>query len=295
MNSNSKRAIALVAALQILLYHCWIPVFGYGSAIGQIERFLIAATYSGVDVFFFISAYSLASRPVENYKKFIANRALKLLPLFIIALIFGHFLWFIPSIMIMYLIFPPLYRVCRKNPSLSFILLIAGWAALVYLILGVIRPAQDYGIFLFRIPSIILGAYAAGCTVKIDKRITTVAGVLLLAIGTILIYRFGYIHRLNTPFRGTFYLMGIPTMLGTVLLINNLFSGINSRIISFLGSMTLELYFSQMVLGTLLVSLAFRISGSRIVTNISSMVIITAIAAAIKIINDKIINRLQTK
>lgn len=274
MNTNSKKAIASVAALQILLYHCWIPVFGYGTALGNIERFLVAATYSGVDAFFFISAFSLVSRPVEDYPAFIKNRAIKLLPLFFIALLLGQFLWFIPSIMLMYLVLPPLYKICSGRPYTSFILLISGWIGIVYLILGVIQPAQDFGIFLFRIPSILLGAYAVKIMPRIKKSIVPVAGILLLAVGTLLIYRYGYLHKLNTPFRGTFYLFGIPAMLGTVLLIDLAASNHNSRLISRFGSMTLELYFSQMVLGTPLVSFFFGLTGSRILTNIASLTVI---------------------
>lgn len=76
MTSTSKKLIASVAALQILLYHCWIPVFRYGTVFGDAERFLIASTYSGVDTFFFISAFSLVSRPVEDYWGSIKNKVL---------------------------------------------------------------------------------------------------------------------------------------------------------------------------------------------------------------------------
>ncbi len=287
MSSNSKKLIASFAALQILLYHCWIPVFRYGTFFGSAERFLIASTYSGVDLFFFISAFSLVSRPVENYWSFIKSRAIKLLPLFFIALIAGKFLWFIPSIMIMYLVLPPLHKLCRKRPSLSFFLLILGWAGIVYLILGVLRPAQDLGIFLFRIPSIILGAYAVKYKEKLSSRQALITGIVLLVVGYVLVYRFGYIDRLNVPFRSTFYLTGIPVMLGTVLLLDLLAADHSSRIIDYFGSMTLELYFSQMVFGTLLVSSFFRVTGSKIATNVIVMVIVIAAAAVIKFINDR--------
>lgn len=294
MTSNSKKLIASVAALQILLYHCWIPVFRYGTFFGDTERFLIASTYSGVDIFFFISAFSLVSRPVENYWSFIQSRAVKLLPLFFIAWVAGHFLWFLPSIMILYLALPPLYQVCRKRPLLSFLQLMIGWVGIVFLILGVLRPAQDLGIFLFRIPSIILGAYAVKYKEKLNPRQAFFAGILLLAAGTVLVYKFGYLNRLNVPFRSTFYLMGIPVMLGTVLLLDLLAARHRSRIIERFGSMTLELYFSQMVFGTLLVNLFFRATRSRILTNLAAMLVIIIAAAIIKFLNDKFSHLFQT-
>lgn len=284
MKSNSKKAIASVAALQILLYHCWIPVFSYGTFLGSAERFLVAATYSGVDVFFFISAYSLVSAPVEDYKGFIINRSVKLLPFFLIALLFGRFLWFIPSIMVIYLVLPPLYRICRKRPYLSLTLILVGWVLLVYLILGVIRPSPDFGIFLFRIPSIVLGACAVRFKDKLASPKALVFGIFLFIAGMILVYKFGYLNRLNTPFRSTFYLTGIPVMLGTVIIVNRMTQNLNSRIIKNFGSMTLELYFTQMVLGTALVSSFFRLTGSRLLTNILTLTVIIVISLVLRMV-----------
>lgn len=249
--------------------------------MGMIERFLIAATYSGVDLFFFISAFSLVSRPVEDYPRFIANRAIKLLPLFAIALLFGRFLWFIPAIMIMYLLLPPLYGICRRKPRLSFFVLMFCWAGTVYLVMGVIKPSFDIEIFLFRIPSIILGAYAVKYKERLNARKSLTAGILLLVTGIVLVYRYGYLQRLNIPFDGTFYLMGIPLMLGTVFLVDLLSSKWNSGIINRFGRMTLELYFSQMVLGTFFVNLFYGFTGSRIATNVLVFASVTAVATII--------------
>lgn len=287
MNSNAKKGIAAFAALQILVFHCWIPVFSYVSALGNAERFLIAATYSGVDLFFFISAYSLASRPVENYTAFIKNRTIKLMPLFIIALVFGHFLWFIPSIMILYLVFPPLFKVCRKRPVISFFLLLAGWAAITFLILGVIKPRQDIGIFLFRIPSMILGAYAPFVWNRIPKGLRLAGGIMLFAAGLILAYRFGYLHRLNVPFKGTFYLTGIPMMLGSALLIDLISEKKHFRLAELFGSASLEIYFTQVVFGTLIVGAFFDLTGSRILTNISSFTAVFGISLLIQAFEDR--------
>lgn len=293
MNSSSKKYIAAVAALQILMYHCWIPVFGVGTAIGSLERFLVASTYSGVDIFFFISAYSLSARPVEigDYGGFIRNRALKVLPFFIIALILGKFIWFLPAIMITYLVFPLIYRICRKRPVLAIPLLAAGWAVLVWLLLGVLKPAQDIGIFLFRIPAIIIGAYAAGMWTKVGDLIgesqagfvKICFGIMLLATGMMMVYQYGYVNKLNEPYRGTFYLFGIPTMLGTVLIVDSLAKYIKrigplDRVITAFGSMTLELYFTQMVLGTVLINAVFGVIRNKLLTNLVVMAIIILIS-----------------
>lgn len=289
MSRDSKKLIAAAAALQILLYHCWIPVFRYGTAAGNLERFLVAATFPAVDVYFFISAYTLASRPVDDYLSFIKNRTVKMLPMFLTALAAGRFMWFIPSIMFLYLVMPPLQKICSKSPLMSFFLLLTAWAAAVYLIQGVIRPSFDVGTFLFRIPGMILGAYAVRVKDKLTPRRAMIAAAILLASGIFLVYRYGYVNRLNTPFKGTFYLTGIPVALGTVLLLDRLAQNGIPRFVGQLGSMTLELYFSQMVLGTFLVRMLFRFTGSKILINLLSITLIIIASAIVKRINEKVI------
>ena len=293
MNSNSKNLIASVAALQILLYHCWIPVFARGTLLGSIEAFLLAATYVGVDIFFFLSGYSLASRPPEDMRSFLKNRAVKILPLFFIAWLVGPFLWFLPSIMVVYLLFPPLYRICRKRPALAFALLMAGWAGLTCFLLGVVFPGSDLGIFLFRIPIVIVGAYAAGRQVTLNDRQKLIAGVLLLAFGTVLIYRFGYINRLNVPFRGTFYLTAIPSAIGMILLTDMVTAGWNSRLVERFGSMTLEIYAVQVVCGSFLVREFFRMTDSRWMTNLLMITAVVLISLIIKYVNKKLVSALS--
>lgn len=290
MNRDSKKLIAAAAALQILLYHCWIPVFRYGTAAGSIERFLVAATYPAVDMYFFISAYSLVSRPVDDYRSFIKNRAVKLLPMFFIALIAGSFMWFIPTIMAMYLIIPPLQKIFRGDTVLASFLLITVWIAAVYVVLGVVQPDSDLGIVLFRIPGMMLGAWAAKSGKKLTTRQAVFSGTLLIAAGMLLIYRFGYINRLNVPFRNVFYLTGIPVMLGTIILLDlTAEKGIPAFIERF-GSMTLELYFSQMVFGTLLIDLLFRVTDSRMLVNLMTIAALITVSAIIKKINDSLLH-----
>lgn len=290
MNSGSKKLIASFAALQILIYHCWMPVFGYDSAAGAVERFMISSTYTGVDMFFFLSAYSLVSRPVEDYGRFMANRAVKLLPLFLVALAAGRFMWFIPSIMAVYSVLPLLHRICRKDPRLSLIVLISGWVGLLYLVLGFIRPPWDLGIFLFRIPSVILGAYSADLIDKITVPKALIAGTVLMIAGILLIYEYGYINRIDIPFRGAFYLTGIPAMLGTVLILNAAGSVLNSRITEFFGSMTFELYFSQMVFGAPVVKFLYGMTAQRAAVNAGTMITVAVLAFIVKKLNDKLLH-----
>lgn len=281
---KSKKYAMAVAALQIMVFHLWIPVLPYSSAAGQVERFLIAATFMGVDIFFFVSAYSLTMRPVENYAEFIKNRAFKLLPLFIIAYIAGHFLWFIPSLMVMYIVFPPLAKVCRKRPKLSFPIVILSWAVLTWFILTFIDKEQRLGIFLFRIPSIILGAYAAEFDGKLSAKTKIISGVILTAIGVMAIIEFGYMDKLSVPFRDVFYLSGIPMMIGILLLADFAAEHTHIKALEYFGSISLELYFTQVVLGTVLVNLFFGLTDSRIVTNLITFAITIFVSSLINLL-----------
>ena len=369
MTKENKKYLMAIATLMILIFHVWIPVFSYGSFAGDVERFLISSSYIGVDIFFFVSAYSLSSRPVwifsiennrsgfQNYINFIINRAIKLIPLFLIAWAFGHFMWFIPSLMIVYLVFPPVYRLCEKKPWLSLAMLFIGWAGLVWLIMGVIKPHDDIGIFLFRIPIVILGAYAAKfdtifdaksdakfdaksgakfgaesgaksgaksgaessdghivyieeSKVRIQRIMKLLIGISLLAIGIFLTYRFGYIDKLNFPFKGAFYLVGIPVTVGLSVLISLVgrknaakgfaggdastsFERFIKKPIFALANASLETYFMQMILGSTLVGTVFSLTGSKLLTNILVMAVIILLAILLSKIYPKIVKFLK--
>lgn len=281
MTKVSKKNLAAIAGILILLYHCWIPLFSFGTTAGTIERFILTSSYFGVDIFFFISAYSLAKKPVTDYWRFILNRAVRILPLFFIALLLKKFLWFIPAIMIMYLVFPLAYRACIKKPNLSFFLLIAIWAGITYLVLGALRPEKDFGIFLFRIPIIILGAYAPSMEGILTNKLRVIIGTVLLILGTAALYQWGFLNRLNVPFKGTFYLIGIPSTIAVVLLVNAASTHVHSTVLEMIGDMTLELYFTQMVLGTFLTNTFFRLFQSRVLTNISTLLIVSVVSLLI--------------
>ena len=381
MTKENKKYLMTIATLMILIFHVWIPVFSYGSFAGDVERFLISSSYIGVDIFFFVSAYSLSSRPVwifsiennrsgfQNYINFIINRAIKLIPLFLIAWAFGHFMWFIPSLMIVYLVFPPVYRLCEKKPWLSLAMLFIGWAGLVWLIMGAIKPHDDIGIFLFRIPIVILGAYAAKfdtifdakfgaessvelsaefdakfdaksgaefgaesgvelgaksgaessdghivyieeSKVRIQRIMKLLIGISLLAIGIFLTYGFGYIDKLNFPFKGAFYLVGIPVTVGLSVLISLVgrknaakglaggdastsFERFIKKPIFALANASLETYFMQMILGSTLVGTVFSLTGSKPLTNILVMAVIILLAILLSKIYPKIVKFLK--
>lgn len=278
---NSKKYIMALAALQILFFHQWIPVFTYGSLPGQIERFIIGTGYIGVDLFFFVSAYSLSLNPINNYSEFIDDRKTKLIPLFLIALIFGHFLWFIPALMVVYLLLPLMVRPAAKLQTHSFLIAIIAWAIITAVLLKYVDKTQMFGIFLFRIPIIILGVFSSKFDKQFPPKNKLLFGILLSFIGIVLTYKFGYLNKLQMPFKDIFYIANIPLSLGIMLLIDEFANYIDVNWIKKIGSISLEMYFVQVVLGSQLVRICFKILNSKIATNIASFLIVIIISAVI--------------
>ena len=66
---KSKRSIMGYAALLIVLFHFYIPVFN-----NVAETFIYRSAYIGVDLFFFVSASSLSKKSQIDYLPFVANR-----------------------------------------------------------------------------------------------------------------------------------------------------------------------------------------------------------------------------
>ena len=121
---KNKRNIMLFSALQILIFHLWIPITN-----SNLEFFVKQTAYMGVDIFFLLSGYSLGLKKIENYARFVISRFNVVYVKFILfSLVFclinntgvirflkiisgvelferggGAFLWFVPGIMIFYI------------------------------------------------------------------------------------------------------------------------------------------------------------------------------------------------
>ena len=69
-----------VAAILIAVYHLWIPVLPAAGLPGQVERFLVAIGYIGVDLFFFLSAYTLTFSDLTSRQSFILGGSERCIP-----------------------------------------------------------------------------------------------------------------------------------------------------------------------------------------------------------------------
>ena len=80
---KNKKAIMFFSSLLILIFHLWINIFDRASNLFEVENFLRQLCYIGVDIFFFLSCYSISKHEIKDYKKFICSRFIKVYLVFI--------------------------------------------------------------------------------------------------------------------------------------------------------------------------------------------------------------------
>ena len=292
----NKKFLQVIAAFQILFFHLWAPITST-----QIEQFVLKTAYVGVDMFFFLSAYSLAGREID-YVPFLKDRVLKLYAKFaffvLIMALFsksfgviravksltfieffqkggGAFLWFIPAILILYIIYP---LFLKWNSRFKVI-----WVLLIWLTGSVFAEhVLSYtAVFIFtnRIPVILAGyLFKTYCTGNRDAimpdnnkmnqtiQILRRSWVVLIAAGVLLLHMYGFKVRLNFPIKDMFYVLAIPSVIGLVMLSSYVKK---YAVTESLGSITLELYAVQMIFGQRILIWAYNVfNKNALLTNI---------------------------
>lgn len=315
---KNKKVIMTFSSLMIIIFHLWLYVTKPDSNLYIIETYLRYISYIGVDIFFFLSAYSLARSKIDNYSSFIKSRFQKIYVKFIFFSILafllnnwkfskllkiisgfefflkggGSFLWFIPAIMIIYLLLP-LYKKI-DNKKLTPIITIISYLLLV-IILSIYEKTTLL-IFLNRIPIILLGYYFSKLNVleKLEKNnflyfsLTLFLGIL----GLLLNYYVYKNHFSLKYFQDIFYCLSIPLTLGVILLLNKIKT---NKIFNYLGSITLETYAIQMIFGYSLTSKLLKIINNNLLVNILSIILVFSISAIFNFIFNNILHRLLSK
>ena len=296
------------SALQILVFHLWLFVM----QDNEVEIFIKQMSYIGVDTFFFVSAYSLADRPINSYKQFISNRLifvyLKFVLFSLVAFVYfgwsfsylvsvltgvdllrkggGAFLWFLPAIMLFYIIFPLFKKCDDKNRLLTFISVVCIW-----LFMYIFIPRQVC-IFWNRVPIIMLGYYTS--VYRCKYRIRLGVGLGLIVIGVLLAYKFAFRAKLQYPVYDMYYITVIPLVLGLIMLISMI--PVN-KITRLIGYSTLEIYAIQMIFGYRIVNKLIKFIDNKLLINILSLTFIISVSVVIscsyKLIVDLIIGRKQ--
>lgn len=315
---KNKKVIMSFSALMIIIFHLWINITKPNTNIYLIETYLRYIGYIGVDIFFFLSAYSLAKNEIDNYLNFIFKRFKKIYLKFIIfgviafffnkwsflkllKIIFGiefltkgggSFLWFIPAIMIIYVFLPLYKKLDNKYKIITPIITI-----ITYLILVItlsINKKTTLLIFINRIPIILFGYYFSKLKIfeKLQKNnlLYYCVALCLTIFGLFFNYYLYINHFYLSYFQDIFYVLSIPLIIGVILLLDKIKS---NNLFNYLGSITLEVYAIQMIFGYYLTGKLVKIISNSFLTNIISIVIVILIASLFNLIfNQKNIKKL---
>lgn len=306
-----------VASVLIVIFHVWVRMIDRTSPIYPIGTFLRHVGFIGVDMFFFVSAFSIATRKELKYKSFVLSRFkyiyLKFAVFAVVAFIYeswkplrllkvltaqelfnkggGSFLWFLPAIMIMYILLPFFRLADKKNPKLTAILAIVIWVAIGVIVTNLTKYKAMF-IFFNRIPIILIGYYFGKYDVLDKLRKNAAKYWILTAIlvigGLLLVYNFGYQGSPNKPIRELFYVIGVPLTVGVVMLLDMIPA---AKIVQIVGNCTLEMYALQMIFGFKGANKVYTLTKSPIITNIVSMVAIMAAAVLVSKLFSLILNR----
>lgn len=266
-----KKSIMGLAALLILVFHFYIP---FGSS--ALEIFLWRSAYIGVDLFFFVSAYSLGRKDNIRFWSFLGNRLnyiyLPFVIMAIIAMLYnswgfsrflkvltgiefyqrggGAFLWFVTAIMLFYLCAPALVKLKKRFGLLALAMLMATWAVIA-VVFQYMLEVETVFIMINRMPIFFIGFFYDDIKKLSPKKFRLLIACLIYAVGCLLVYKWGTTVRLLKPFQDMYYILAIPMVVGIV----EFFEALASRVsiknvpLAFLGRFTLELYGLQMIFG----------------------------------------------
>lgn len=275
-----KKEIMGLAALMVLFFHFYIA-FG----MTPVETFIFRASFIGVDMFFFVSAYSVATRALKvpfNFKEFILNRLeLVYIPFVILALAKvikdksgiasffkiiggvefyqrggGAFLWYFVGIMMIYILMPFFLVVKKRLKLLGFPVLLGFWVLISVILFNGFGHTKMF-ILINRLPIFFVGLYydelIRNHVTKFKKFYPLIIEAVLIVTGIILMNKFFVTSRLMKPFPDMYYVVVIPLVLGVVMLIDTITVLIEkhykSKVLKFIGGITLELYGLQMLIG----------------------------------------------
>lgn len=316
---KNKKLLMTVSAFMILFFHLWIYIFPKNN----VEIFLKQICFIGVDIFFFVSAYSIGKKDKINYKEFIKNRFTKIYIKFIvfafIAFIYqkwqisrffkvivgyefitrggGSFLWFIPAIMIMYLLLPLYKKIDDKYKIMTSILTVTVYLLMTVLV-SLLSNYRSIIIFTNRIPIILIGYYFSKYNLieklKMKRCLYAFITTLLLIFGSVLAYKTLTSKFKLSIFPDIFYLTAIPLIIGLILLLDKVPT---NKITDFLGSFTLEVYAIQMIFGFNIANDLYSRLNSIWLTNFMSITIVLVLSYIINRIFklvENIINNLYT-
>lgn len=315
---KNKKTVMAFASIMIIIFLYWISIEV------NAEYFISKTAYIGVDIFFFVSLYSLSKSQISSFLGFVTARFKAVYLKFILfsliwllrggfsiksffltitlAQLFtkggGSFLWFIPAIMLVYLVFPLFQKCDKANRRLTLCIVLCMYVTLA-IIFSKVLVYRPIFIVLNRIPIMLLGYYM-GCLGVFDRgfdkqeissMVRVVIALALIIAGYFLIYKCAYKYRLQRPFVDTFYIVAALAVVGLVMLLSMVPEG---RLTRWIGSSTLEIYGLEHIIGYPIIKYLYYIRGlNRILTNVLTMGLILAASICLHYGYEAVVKRLK--
>ena len=305
------------AAFLILIFHFYVPVTG-----SLAEQLFYRTSYIGVDLFFFVSACSAGQKEKISFRPFIKNRLCSVYSPFLVMTLIsaiynkwmwkkilkvvtgaelfmksgGAFMWFIPGIMIFYLITPLLVQLKSRYGWKTFAGMIFFWALLV----GIFQYGFHYTklfILLNRIPVFAVGLFYDELRKALPRKIRLPMIVTGLVSGIFMMHKWGSFVRLGKPVEEMFYVVAVPL----VITIAALFDYISQRTkvrnlpLMFMGSISLELYGLQMIFGYDIETFFLEKTGNGFLSFVCMTVVLTGLSFIFYRVRKAIIPKLLKK
>ena len=286
---KTKQPIMGLAALLIVFFHLF-PLSRSNDTINSVIRYIVMTGYVGVDIFFFMAGYMAYFSKTDDYFQYIKRKFKNVYPIFIVSCILfiimgklsitkglftvigvdfiinggGSLLWFIPGIMVFYLVIPFYLKLVRKvNNASLFGVSIAVWT-ITMVLLESVTDNHSINIFLCRLPIILLGLLMAKYEGRWKTNYKLVSALLLLGLGVFFTFKFAYMVKLKFLISDVFYIAVIPYVMGIIMLADVIFAKIKSYFFNSLGKISLELYCFQMIFGSLIFGVVIRYVNSKI-------------------------------
>lgn len=216
MLSGYRGAVMGIAALWVLLLHCWIPIVPNRAILGTIEEIVKANGMLGVEIFFFYSGLGLTyAIRRHSLGSFYAGRIRRVVfPFWTMAALYAvsqgwnlekllktasgvtfvtqdafAFLWFVPAIFVLYLLFPLYHRLMQRagDKAVFTLCVLCVWLIAAVLLKEAVRA--DVWRMVNRFPSFLIGVCIGEMGQEREIRFGRVHWllcVLALALGWIL-------------------------------------------------------------------------------------------------------------
>lgn len=314
MPIKSKRTIMGVAALMILVFHFYIPVFRNN----MLEKQIASLGFIGVDLFFLVSGITCGKSEKIRFFDFVINRFISVwLPFSVFTLVAalykkwsvgsffqnifgirlftkggGAFCWFFPGIMIFYILAPGLVYLKKKLGLKALGLLMVLWLATAVVLQYVVGYTTIF-ILLNRLPIFLIGIWLDELNIVPRKwRLPLVAAAL--AGGGYLMFLYGVLIRSTKPIADFKYIAAIPFVIAISVLIDKIAAAckLKFQFFKWLGGFTLELYALQMIFGYDIIKRISKITGTNARAFCSTAGILILVSFALALTKKSILKKI---